>query len=223
MAETITVKSVAIGSSTILSQTQCKSTTIPHINFAETIPRSRYSEYKSSRVSWGIDVLGSFCVEITASDGTTGFATGLGGPPACWIVQQHFKRFLIDADPRDTNLIWDQLYRGSMFYGRKGFTIAVISVVDLAIWDLLGKIRGEPVYKMIGGRTKEVLNLYCTGPLPAEAKRLGFWGGKVPLPYGPDELDGMRKNVEFLTKHRESVGPDYPIMVISIITLWNIL
>ena len=67
-------------------------------------------------------------------------------------------------DPRDTNLIFEQMYRGSMFYGRKGLPLAVISVIDLAIWDLLGKIRNEPVYKMIGGNTKgERLDFYCTG------------------------------------------------------------
>ncbi|KAF9468368.1 enolase C-terminal domain-like protein [Collybia nuda] len=176
-------------------------------------PMSRYSQYKTSRVQWGINVLGSFCVSIKASDGTTGFATGLGGPPACWIVNAHFKRFLLGSDPRDTNLLWDQMFRASMFYGGKGLPIAVISCVDLAIWDLLGKIRKEPVYKMIGGCTKEKLSLYSTGPLPKEAKRLGFWGGKVPLPYGPEEPDGMSKNIEFLTKHRREVGPDFPLMV----------
>lgn len=68
-----------------------------------------------------------------------------------------------------------------MFYGRRGLPILAISVVDLAIWDLLGKIRNEPVFKMIGGRTKPEIPLYLTGPLPAEAKRMGFWGGKVGL------------------------------------------
>ena len=106
------------------------------------------------------------------------------------------------------------MFKASMFYGRKGLTLATISVVDLAIWDLLGKIRGEPVYKMIGGRTKKDIPLYLTGPLPAEAKRMGFWGGKVPLPHGPHEgPEGMKKNVEFLKGHRKAVGPDFPIMV----------
>lgn len=58
---------------------------------------------------------------------------------------------------------------------------------------------------MIGGRTRDHLSFYCTGPLPAEAKRLGFWGGKVPLTWGPaDGAEGMRKNYEELKKHRES-------------------
>lgn len=177
-------------------------------------PMSQYEKYRKSRTSWGINVLGSFCVEIEATDGTKGFATGFGGPPACWLVAEHFERFLLGQDPRDTNHIFEQMYRGSMFYGRKGLPVAVISVIDLAIWDLLGKIRNEPVYKMIGGATRERLNFYCTGPEPAAAKEMGFFGAKVPLPYGPGEgHEGLKKNVEFLTKHRESVGPDFPIMV----------
>lgn len=196
-------------------------------------PMSRWEKYRSSRTSWGINVLGSFCVEIEGSDGTVGFATGFGGrlnslmefshpvlmlislgPPACWLVHQHFERFLIGADPRDTNHLFEQMYRGAMFYGRKGLPIAVISVIDLAIWDLLGKVRNEPVYKMIGGATRERLDFYCTGPEPVSAKAMGFWGAKVPLPYCPEEGHvGLKKNVEFLRKHRESVGPDFPIMV----------
>ncbi|KAM0250183.1 hypothetical protein ACHAQJ_008726 [Trichoderma viride] len=177
-------------------------------------PCSQWSQYRKSRTSWGINVLGSFLVEIEASDGTIGFATGFGGPPACWLVHQHFERFLLGADPRNTNLLFEQMYRASMFYGRKGLPIAVISVIDLALWDLLGKIRNEPVYRLIGGATKERLNFYCTGPEPTAAREMGFWGAKVPLPFCPEEgHEGLRKNVEFLRKHRESVGPDFPIMV----------
>lgn len=101
-----------------------------------------------------------------------------------------------------------------MFYGRKGLPVAVISVIDLALWDLLGKIRNEPVYKMIGGATRERLSFYCTGPAPEAAKAMGFNGGKVPLPYSPGEgPEGMRKNIQFLRKHREAVGPDFPLRV----------
>jgi L-rhamnonate dehydratase len=106
------------------------------------------------------------------------------------------------------------MYRGSMFYGRKGLPVAVISVIDLALWDLLGKLRNEPVYRMIGGATKERLDFYCTGPNPAAARDMGFWGGKVPLPYCPEEGQaGLAKNLAFLKKHREAVGPDFPLMV----------
>lgn len=195
-------------------------------------PMSQYEQYRKTRTSWGINVLGSFCVELEATDGTKGFATGFGGPPACWLAQQHFERFLIGAgelvvkndpdpcsdkaivDPRDTNHLFEQMYRASMFYGRKGLPVAVISVIDLALWDLVGKIRNEPVYKMIGGATRSRLDFYCTGPEPAAAKAMGFSGAKVPLPYSPGEgTEGMQKNVEFLEKHRKSVGDWFPLRV----------
>ncbi|OAA61929.1 Mandelate racemase/muconate lactonizing enzyme [Niveomyces insectorum RCEF 264] len=177
-------------------------------------PCSGWDKYRASRTSWGINVLGSFFVSIEASDGTVGFATGFGGPPACWLVHQHFERFLVGADPRNTTLLFEQMYRASMFYGRKGLPVAVISVIDLALWDLLGKLRNEPVYRLIGGAARERIDFYCTGPDPAAAQKMGFWGGKVPLPYCPDEgAAGLRKNVAFLRAHRDAVGPDFPLMV----------
>lgn len=109
-------------------------------------PMSGYEQYRETRTSWGIGVLGSLVVKITASDGTEGISTGFGGPPACWLIEQHFARFVVGSDPRDTNRMWDQMFKASTFYGRKGLPVAAISCVDLAIWDLLGKIRGEPVY-----------------------------------------------------------------------------
>ncbi|PWY69539.1 enolase C-terminal domain-like protein [Aspergillus heteromorphus CBS 117.55] len=177
-------------------------------------PMTRWAQYRGSRTSWGINVLGSFFVEIEATDGTKGFATGFGGPPACWLVQQHFERFLLGADPRDVNELFEKMYRGSMFYGRKGLPVAVISVIDLALWDLLGKIRKEPVYKLIGGATRSRLDFYCTGPQPAAAKAMGFSGAKVALPHGPDEgTEGLLKNVQYLRKQRASIGPDFPLRV----------
>ena len=177
-------------------------------------PMSRYPEYKASRTSWGISVLGSIVVEIETRGGHVGVATGLGGPPACFMIEKHFRRFLVGADPRDINRIWDQLYRASLPYGRKGITVAAISVVDLALWDLLGRLRDEPVYALIGGKTRDSLPLYCTGPRPDVAMAQGFWGGKVPLPHGPDDGPaGLKANVAFLAAHRDRVGPDFPLMI----------
>ena len=94
-----------------------------------------------------------------------------------------------------------------MPYGRKGLPIAAISVVDLALWDLVGKVRGEPVYNLIGGLSRDEISFYCTGPAPDAVKALGFWGAKVPLPHGHSTARrACGKNVEFLAAHRETVG-----------------
>jgi len=177
-------------------------------------PMSGYAKYRERRSSWGIGVLGALVVEIETEDGTVGVATGSGGAPAAWMIKHHFARFLIGEDARNLNMLWDQLYRSSLPYGRKGLPIMAISAVDLALWDLVGKVRNEPVYNLIGGKSRDEITFYCTTPEPAAIKALGFWGAKVPLPYSHfDGEEGMRKNVEFLTRHRASVGPDFPLMV----------
>ncbi len=177
-------------------------------------PMSGYARYREKRSSWGIGVLGAIVVEIETEDGTVGVATGSGGAPAAWMIKHHFARFLVGEDARNTNMLWDQLYRSSLPYGRKGLPIMAISCVDLALWDLQGKVRSEPVYNLIGGLSRDEITFYCTTPEPAAIKALGFWGAKVPLPHSHFEgEEGLRKNVEWLAAHRESVGPDFPLMV----------
>ena len=177
-------------------------------------PMSGYTKYREKRSSWGIGVIGALVVEIETEDGHVGVATGSGGVSAAWIIRHHFARFLIGEDARNINRIWDQMYRASLPYGRKGVTIMAISAVDLALWDLVGKVRGEPVYNLIGGLSRDEITFYCTTPEPLAIKNLGFWGAKVPLPYGPfDGEEGLRRNLDFLAQHRAAVGPDFPLMV----------
>lgn len=177
-------------------------------------PMSGYEAYRAKRSSWGIGVLGSLVVEIESEDGTIGVAMGSGGEPAGWMIKHHFARFLVGQDARNVNMIWDQLYRSSLPYGRKGMPVMAISAIDLALWDLVGKIRNEPVYNLIGGLSREEITFYCTGPDAAAIKRMGFWGAKVPLPHSHFEGEaGLKKNVAFLKAHRDKVGPDFPLMV----------
>lgn len=177
-------------------------------------PMSGHAAYRDIRKSWGIDALESIVVEIETEAGTVGVATGSGGVPAAWMIRNHFARFLIGEDARNLNLVWDRLYRASLPYGRKGVTLMAISAVDLALWDLVGKQREEPVYNLIGGRSRPEITFYGTGPDAGAIQRLGFWGAKVPLPEGPfDGEAGLRRNVEFLAAQRAAVGPDFPLMV----------
>ena len=177
-------------------------------------PMSGHPAYREKRSSWGIGVLGALVVEIETADGTIGVAAGSGGVPAGWLIRHHFARFLIGQDARNTNLIWDQLYRASLPYGRKGLPVMAISAVDLALWDLVGKVRDEPVYNLIGGRSRDEISFYCTGPDAAAIQVLGFWGAKVPLPEGPQDGEaGLQRNVAFLTRQRAAVGPGFPLMV----------
>ncbi len=176
-------------------------------------PMSRYPEYRQSRQSFGINVLGTLIVEIEAEDGTIGFAVTTGGEPACFIVEKHLARFLEGRSPTEYEKIWDQMYFSTQYYGRKGLVVNAISGVDLALWDLLGKLRDEPVYQMLGGAVRDELQFYATGARPDLARDMGFIGGKMPLHHGPAEgVEGLKKNIAELAEMRSRVGPDFWLM-----------
>ncbi len=176
-------------------------------------PMAKYPAYRASRQSFGLNVLGTLVVEIEADNGITGFAVSTGGEPAAWIVQHHLTRFLIGANVTDVELLWDQMYLSSIFYGRKGLVLNAISCVDLALWDLLGKLRQEPVYHLLGGAVRDELIFYATGARPDLAQKMGFIGGKLPLHHGPAEGEaGLRKNIELLAEMRSRTGEDFWLM-----------
>jgi len=173
-------------------------------------PMSAYPDYRETRASFGIDVLGSLMVEVEAEDGTVGFSVTTGGLPAAYMVEKHFKRFIVGQLVNNVEVMFDQMYKASIFYGRKGITLNAISAVDCAVWDLLGRLRDEPVWAMIGGKMRDKQPMYATGPRPDLAKEMGFIGGKIPLPYGPhDGITGLKKNVALAREMREKCGDDF--------------
>ena len=177
-------------------------------------PMSIYSMYKGSRKSWGIDAVGTVVCEVELSNGMIGVGISIGGPPACYIIEHHLSRFVEGQNPKNIELMWDQMWRSTINYGRKGLPIQAISAVDLALWDALGKLKNEPVYNLLGGKTKGRLPVYATTARPDLAKKMGFKGAKFPLPYGPGDGDvGMTKNIERVKEVRESVGKDFPINI----------
>ena len=176
-------------------------------------PMSLFPEYKQTRTSFGINALKTIVVEVEDNTGKVGFGISTGGYPAAWLVMNHIDRFIVGQNPSDIEKMWEQMYRGTLYYGRKGIVMNAISAVDLALWDLLGKIRNEPVYSMIGGKVRDELEFYATGPRPDLAKEMGFIGGKMPLVYGPaDGEEGLKKNIEYARKMREAVGDDFMLM-----------
>ena len=70
------------------------------------------------------------------------------------------------------------------------------------------------MYNLLGGKTKEKLPIYATSTRADISKKLGFHGGKIPLPYGPADGDaGMKMNIEHIKRVREAVGVDFPLMI----------
>ncbi|WP_292791056.1 MULTISPECIES: L-rhamnonate dehydratase [unclassified Microbacterium] len=176
-------------------------------------PMSVYPEFRQSRQSFGLNVLGTLVVEIEASDGTLGFSVTTAGEIGAFIVEKHLARFLEGRKITDIERIWDQMYKSTLYYGRRGVVLNAISGVDLALYDLLGRVRQVPVFELLGGPVRDELQFYATGARPDRAKELGFIGGKMPLHHGPAEgEEGLRKNIAFLADMREKVGDDFWLM-----------
>lgn len=177
-------------------------------------PMSRYPAYRGDRRTFGIDVLGTLVVEVEASDGTVGFAVTTGGEVGSWIVERHLARFVEGARVTDVERVWDQMFRSTLFYGRRGVVLNAISGVDLALYDLLGKVRDVPVFDLLGGPVREELVFYATGPRPDVAEELGFIGGKMPLRFSPSEgQEGLRRNIDELARMRGKVRDDFWLML----------
>ena len=177
-------------------------------------PMSIYPDYKANRALFMPEpgALEDFIVEIATDKGVKGY--GEGGMAGGLIVEKHLTKLLLGKDPFDIERIWDMLWRSTMYYDRAGIATNAISGVDLALWDLVGNALGVPVYKLLGGETKERIPAYCTGNDIEQHLAFGFKRLKLAMPHGPaDGREGMRQNAELVKHTRELLGPDGDIML----------
>ncbi|HEY4200672.1 MAG TPA: enolase C-terminal domain-like protein [Devosiaceae bacterium] len=175
-------------------------------------PMSGYERFKRLRSSWRFD--GAVGCLVTADDGTTGFGVTRNGAPVISLINDHFARLLAGENALATDRLWDMMMRMSMPYGSTGLTSYAISAVDLALWDLKGKILGIPVYELAGGPARESQYCYATGNDTDWHMELGFKGTKLACPYGTaDGLDALKKNEDFVAKNRELIGDDIELML----------
>ena len=167
---------------------------------------------------------GWLVVEIFTDDGLVGIGNAALAPQVTkQTIDLYLKPLLIGKDPWDFEFLWQHMYRKTMAFGRKGIGMVAISAVDIALWDLLGKSAGQPVYRLLGGRTKPRIPVYASrlyatavDELAAEAQRYkdeGYKAMKLRFGWGPtDSAAGMQRNVELVRTVREAVGDDVDVM-----------
>jgi len=144
-----------------------------------------------------VGIRNQFIVTVETDEGVTGVGEGgiSGREAAMQGMLEHFSRFLIGEDPRRIEHLWQTMYRGAYFEGGK-INAATVSAVDIALWDILGKWLGVPVYQLLGGATRERVQCFATpGVLNGaecveEARRLADEGWRymrfIPGMPGPD-------------------------------------
>jgi L-rhamnonate dehydratase len=154
--------------------------------------------------------------------------TGIAGPvpeTVAFFIGRRLRPILMGQDPVATEKLWDQMHR-IMVHGRQGDAMLAISAVDCALWDLKGRWLGQPVYRLIGGPTRETVPAYASmlgfdvldmGRVRARAqeyKERGYRAQKWFFRHGPmSGPEGMRKNVELVRTLRDALGEDDDIML----------
>ena len=176
-------------------------------------PMSRYPRYKRIRRLWTPSWPPLACV-VTAEDGTWGLGFTTHSGPVAPIINDHFARLLVGEECTAIERLWDMMFRIASPYGSSGVASYAISAVDLALWDLKGKLLDRPVYELLGGPARDDIFCYATGNDTEWYMELGFEATKLACPYGPaDGLDGLHKNEELVAKARETIGPRVELML----------
>jgi D-galactarolactone cycloisomerase len=165
---------------------------------------------------------GATLVEVETDAGVTGWGEALCQglqPPeiAAAAVAGALKPLVTGADPLEPEVLWHRMYHQTRDYGQKGALIGAISGIDIALWDIAGKVRREPVAKLLGGMFRTRVEAYATGFYrlkgPGEAKRLaqeaeshvanGFRALKVKLGFGIDDDLAVMRAVKEVAKDKE--------------------
>ena len=135
-------------------------------------------------------------------------------------VAHGLRQLLVGEDPLDVERLWQRMYRGVIFYGRRGVAIHAISGVDIALWDIKGQALGKPVCELLGTPVHERIRAYASRLMPdspeetreavSELKDQGFTA--VKLGWGPLGAD-PEHDVRLAGAAREAGGDDVEILI----------
>ncbi len=194
-------------------------------------PQNNFCTNASDLLYEKSDAMGSFrfhewlICEVETDEGTIGIGNAALAPQLVKkTIDTYLAPLVVGEDPFDFSYIWEKMYRRTHAWGRRGLGMVAISAVDIALWDILGKLTNKPVFKLLGGRTKEKIPVYASKlysqpikNLQQEAenyKKQGFTMFKMRFGWGPkDGSEGMKKNIQLVEAVREVIGYDTDLML----------
>jgi len=130
------------------------------------------------------------------------------------------REILIGLDPFDYEQIWNEMWAKTYYYGRTGPVIHVMSGIDMALWDIMGKATGLPVHKLLGGSYVKKVRPYASALMPDKTdevkklveKQVSLGYTAVKLGWGPLGYD-VKHDVELAATARKSAGDEVEIMI----------
>ena len=169
----------------------------------------------------------SHIVEVETDEGITGWGECFGAGNIAFankgIVEKVIQPMVLGMQALDRDVIWHKVYNLMRDHGQKGMPLQALSGVDIALWDIAGKVAGLPIYKMIGGAHREKIEVYGYGMMlrpenvdslvsrfmdeATEIKERGFKAVKMKVGLGPKD------DLRLIESVRRGVGDNYRFMV----------
>ena len=160
-------------------------------------------------------------VKVTSDTGHIGWGEGYGPAKVIRAGINHLSQFIIGLNPLETETIWSTMYRRTLDYARRGILVSAISAIDVALWDLKGKILEQPVHLLLGGKKRDSVIPYASGmyftnegklcdKLTDEARLyvdLGFKAVKMKVGLSIEE------DIEHVNIVRKAIGPNIDLMI----------
>src|SRR3954463_13366998 len=122
---------------------------------------------------------GALLVEIETDNGTIGIGeAGLGGGATASVIEKDLKPLLIGEDPLLIEGLWQKMFARTRQYGRRGVFMHAISGIDIALWDIAGKVAKLPVYRLLGA-SRDRVEAYASGGFYQEGKSAADLAGEA--------------------------------------------
>lgn len=171
-----------------------------------------------------------FLLKVSTDEGIVGWSdvetaphvalSVVSAPPTGSDMIDGLKELVLGEDPFETARLWDKVYRGTIYYGRRGVAMQVLSGFDIALHDIIGKATGVPVYKLLGGAYRRRVRAYASTlfrPNPDDIRRAceGYLErGFTAIKFGWGVFGQDRKNdIAMVEAARRAVGDDVELMV----------
>jgi L-rhamnonate dehydratase len=171
----------------------------------------------------------AFLVRVHTDEGVVGIGEADTSPyvartivemPASHSIARGVRELLVGEDPLQVDRLWQLLFNGTDHYGRGGAALHVISAIDMALWDICGKVAGRPICDLLGGRRVDHDPVYASEVMPETADQVRAIAERavaagytaLKLGWGPLGRD-LAGDVELIRTARETVGPDRALMI----------
>lgn len=189
------------------------------ITNVEAIPlripqKMKFSAPSASSGGFSTESDGHVLVKVHTDEGIVGIGEAWRLTPlaVATFIEEALKPRLVGEDPTRSEALWHKMHVATFRYGRKGMVMNAISGVEIALWDILGKSCGLPVYKLLGGASWERIRAYASlppyarpGDAAADAAEMAEEGYHL--------VKLHQRDVESVARTREAIGSDVELAV----------